>query len=282
VSQITFAEHANEAWSKPSSIAAHTRAAVRSLILRGPGQAEFASQPVIRCFYGHAVFPEHADALRTFVSELSEVGEFVDSDRVEALLMRGEPPQRRYFHLSFDDGFANVFEEGGRVLEELRIPYTMFIATDLVGKDTSELAGYFRSMPAYRAPIRPLSWEQLREAANMPMAEIGCHTRTHSRLSAISKDLARLTDEIDNAKAILEHATGKPCRSFAWPYGTLADIDDHGFAAIRAAGFSRCFSAVRGRVDPGKSDVMAIPRHQVEFHWPRHELRAWARGYRES
>ena len=59
------------------------------------------------------------------------------------------------------------------------------------------------------------------------------------------------------------------------------DIDSAARAAITAAGFSANFSAVRGRVEPGRTDVMDIPRHQVEFHWPLHELLLWARGFRE-
>jgi hypothetical protein len=277
-----FAERADEAWSQPTGLVARSRALIRSEILRHAARRQFAPQPEIRCFYGHAVFPETADALRAFVCELQEVGEFIDSGRLELLLKSGEPPARSYFHLSFDDGFANVFEEGGRILEELGVPYTMFIATDLVGRDLGAMKDYFRAMPAYRAPIRPMSWQQLREAATMPMAEIGCHTRTHSRLRDISNEPERLDDEIAGAKAILEHETGRPCQSFAWPYGTATDIDERGFTAIRAAGFARCFSAVRGRATPGKSDCMSIPRHQVEFHWPWHELRAWARGFREN
>ncbi len=80
-----FAERADEAWAKPAGIAAQARAAARSQILRFASRSAFAPQPVIRCFYGHAVFPENADALRAFVSELSEVGEFIDSDRLEAI-----------------------------------------------------------------------------------------------------------------------------------------------------------------------------------------------------
>ena len=80
---------------------------------------------------------------------------------------------------------------------------------------------------------------------------------------------------------IIEARVGRPCTSFAWPYGTASDIDSATRAAIDAAGFRANFSAVRGRVEPGRTDVMDIPRHQVEFHWPLHELLVWARGFRE-
>ena len=111
--------------------------------------------------------------------------------------------------------------------------------------------------------------------------EVGCHTRSHARLSAISGDDARLRDEIVAAKARIEAEIGTPCRSFAWPYGKMGDIDAKALAAIEEAGFDITFSAVRGRVTPGSTSLMKVPRHQVEFHWPLWENLLWAGGCRE-
>lgn len=280
---LRFVETAGEAWALPADGLRHrVRAAARSAMLRIAARRGPAPDNFIRCLYGHAVFGDTVDRFRDFVRRVRDVGEFIDTPALLELMAAGKPPSGRFFHLSFDDGFANVYEQGGRVLEDLRVPYTMFVATDLIAADEATMARYFVDMYSYRAPIRAMNWDQVVAAAASPMAEIGCHTQSHPKLSAISADPARLRAEIAGAKALIEAKTGKTCRSFAWPFGTMDDIDDASLAAIRDAGFDCSFSASRGRVEPGITDPFLIPRHQVEFHWPLHELIAWANGYREA
>lgn len=276
-----FAETAREAWARPAG-AARLRSLARSAVL---GLAALrpsrGRDSFVRCLYSHAAFPESRGTIRRFVRTLKNEGEFIDTGTLGELIRSGDTPSGRYFHLSFDDGFANVYEEGGEVFEAEKVPYSIFVATDLIDADAEAISGYFRNMKAYRAPIRTMSWSQVREASR-GIAEIGCHTRTHARLSDISRDSLRLKDEIVGAQARIEAETGKACTSFAWPYGTYRDIDAAARAAIAHAGFQTCFSAVRGAVKPGETDIMDIPRHQVEFDWPMHELMLWARGYREG
>lgn len=278
---MEFAETAAEAWSGPRGPAERARSLARAAVLRmaalraAPPEGDF-----VRCLYSHAAFPETAPKIRAFVRALKNVGDFIDTPTLLAMIREGKPVSGRHFHLSFDDGFANVFEAGGEIFEAEKVPYTIFVATDLIEADAPTIAGYFRTMTAYRRPVRTMSWAQVREAAQ-GIGEIGCHTRSHARLSGISANPPALEAEIAGAKAILEEKTGRPCTSFAWPYGTMADIDAPARAAIAAAGFDICFSAVRGTVDPSTADPMNVPRHQVEFHWPMHELMLWARGYRE-
>ena len=278
----TVADTAAEAWAPVCGWRAKARGAARAARIRlealrqGP-----ASAPFVRCLYAHAVFSDTVPTFRAFLRAAKQEGEFVDTATLRTIIADGKPSDGRFFHLSFDDGFASVYEDGGPVMEDERVPYTMFVATDLIDADPDTLNRYFAHMPAYRARVRTLDWQQAKVAAE-GVGEIGCHTRTHARLSKISGDGARLADEIAGARAIIEGHVGQTCDSFAWPYGTASDIDDTGRAAIAAAGFTSNFSAVRGAVRPGATDVMDIPRHQLEFHWPLHELMVWARGFREA
>lgn len=276
-----FAETAAEAWAPVSGWRARARGAARAARIgieamrQGP-----ATAPFMRCLYAHAVFPDTVPTFRDFLRAAKQEGEFIDTPTLRSIIADGKASDGRFFHLSFDDGFASVHEAGGPVMEDERVPYTMFVATDLIDADPDALNAYFAHMPAYRARVRTLDWAQAKAAAE-GIGEIGCHTRTHARLSKIANDPVRLTDEIAGAKAIIEGRVGQCCDSFAWPYGTARDIDDKGRAAIADAGFTSNFSAVRGAVRPGATDVMDIPRHQLEFHWPLHELMVWARGFRE-
>jgi len=279
---LCFAETAAEAWAPVAGWRARIRGAARAARIRIEAMRQRpAAAPFVRCLYAHAVFADTVPTFRAFLRAAKQEGEFVDTPTLRAIIADGRPSDGRFFHLSFDDGFASVYEDGGPVMEDERVPYTMFVATDLIDADPKTLNSYFAHMPAYRARVRTLDWPQAKAAAG-GIGEIGCHTRTHARLSNISGEPARLADEIAGAKAIIEGHVGRPCDSFAWPYGTATDIDHRGRAAIAAAGFTSNFSAVRGAVRPGTTDVMDIPRHQVEFHWPLRELMVWARGFREA
>ena len=278
---MRFAESAQEAWTPPLGLRGRTRAFARRQVLSftrmtsKPSQADF-----IRCLYSHAIFPEAKDHLRTFIRTLKSQADFIDTPTLVEMMASKQPVRGRYYHLSFDDGFANVVETGGDVFASEKVPYTLFVSTDLIGASIEQMERYNETQLLYALPVRTLTWDQLR-ACGAAGGEVGCHTRTHARLSAISGDDARLRDEIVAAKARIEAEIGTPCRSFAWPYGKMGDIDAKALAAIEEAGFDITFSAVRGRVGPGAGAGMKVPRHQVEFHWPLWENLLWAGGCRE-
>jgi peptidoglycan/xylan/chitin deacetylase (PgdA/CDA1 family) len=252
----------------------------RSLVLTAAARVWSDDPDIVRCLYGHAVFPEQRATFREFLRELKRSGDVVTTRALFEIAASSKAPRGRYFHLSFDDGLANVFEVAAEELAAEGLPATVFVTTDLVGADYDTVAGYFRKLRAYARPVRTATWSQI-SAAVAAGLEIGSHTRSHARLSDIDHDGSQLRDEIAVSKHIIEVKLGRTCDAFAWPFGTMADIGPAGFAAIKAAGYTCCFSAVRGRILPGKTDPFVVPRHQVEFHWPRSHVRLWARGFRD-
>lgn len=279
---MKFAETAGQAWNPPRGLRGRARAFARRRILAMHDAAtSWPEGDFIRCIYSHAVFPEAKPDVRTFVRTLKNQGDFIDTSTLIAMISKGEPVRGRYFHLSFDDGFANVYEEGGDVFASEGVPYSIFVPTDLMDAPYEKLDRYNRERLKYRLPVRTMTWDQLR-ACDAAGGEIGCHTRTHARLSAISGDPALLHEEIAGAKAKIEAELGKPCIAFAWPFGMKTDIDETARRALVEAGFEIVFSAVRGRVVPGSTSLHDVPRQQVEFHWPLWENLLWARGCREQ
>jgi peptidoglycan/xylan/chitin deacetylase (PgdA/CDA1 family) len=277
--EMGFAETASEAWATSGRYT--VRSVLRSAVISTASVVRRPQGPFIRCLYGHAIFPEHASKFRAFLRRLKNSGDVVGSQTLAQLVTGTTAQSGRYFHLSFDDGLANVFEVGGDIMLSERVPATFFVATDLLGAGYEELLPYFAQLSAYARPVRTMTWEQVRTASRAGF-EIGSHTQSHARLSDISSDPARLKRELAGARAIIEEQIGGPCRSFAWPYGTDRDIDDAGRAAIGDAAYAIAFSAVRGRVFPGKTKVLSVPRHQVEFHWPAAHLKAWSSGFLEK
>jgi len=58
---------------------------------------------------------------------------------------------------------------------------------------------------------------EIRELAASPFVDIGAHGYYHNDLSRLN--ITEALDEMDKSKQFLENVTGKPVRSFAFPYG---------------------------------------------------------------
>ena len=126
------------------------------------------------------------------------------------------------------------------------------------------------------------SWDDLKWAQDHGHGiVIGSHTRTHARLSAVS-DSNQLAREISGSKREIEEHLGVECKYISWPYGTATDITSEALYLIRKAGYEACFSAVRGAVSPGTTDLMQIPRHHFEMHWPLSHISFFCKGKNET
>lgn len=275
-----FATSAEQAW-KVTNWKLKLRGYARRQVLAVANHRWKSSQTqFVRCLYGHAIFPEHQGRLRQIIKNLKQHAEFIDTATLTEIIQSGEQPDGRFYHLSFDDGFANVFEEGGDVFADEQVPYSIFIVSDMVGADFEKMEYYNSKKLKYGKPLRTLTWNQVRDVIASG-GEIGCHTHSHARLSEVSANHEQLITEIVTAKQLIENETGKSCLSFAWPFGKFSDIDQESLNLIQESGFTICFSAERGQVVSGKTDLFQVPRHQIELHWPVWENLLWAKGYRE-
>ena len=106
---------------------------------------------------------------------------------------------KRNVAVTFDDGLLDVFTLAYPILKSRNIPFTVFIATDLIGQD-----GY-------------ISQDQLKTLANDPLVTVGSHGVTHEVLTAL--DHSKACDEIASSKTILEDWIGKEIRLFAYSHG---------------------------------------------------------------
>ena len=90
---------------------------------------------------------------------------------------------------------------------------------------------------------RSLTWDQVKEMQDSGM-EIGAHSCSHPSLARISTEAAIL--EIERSKAEVESKLGKPCRSFAFPYGSDRDFNDDLIQHVEKTGYDCCALNVRG------------------------------------
>ena len=115
--------------------------------------------------------------------------------------------------ITFDDGFCNFADGALPVLEELRLPATLFVVTGRVGTTNDW------EVPAGKTRIPPLAlldWRGLARVAERGV-EIGAHGRRHLNLAVASP--ADASDEILGAASDIEREIGTAPSAFAYPYG---------------------------------------------------------------
>ncbi len=132
---------------------------------------------------------------------------------------KGLPIPRKAFVVTFDDGYGNVFEHAYPVLERLKVPATVFLATAYLDSDKPfpcddwSVAGQ-ADVPA--EAWQPLTTEDCRRMQQSGLIELGAHTHTHqdfrNRPEALRDDLIRNMAELKERFDVDDP-------TFAFPYG---------------------------------------------------------------
>jgi len=121
--------------------------------------------------------------------------------------------------LTFDDGFANFYDNAHPVLERYRFSATVFLVTGhMGGRNNWELP------PQGLGTLPILSWHQAEELSKVGI-ELGSHTRTHRDLRRCSSQEAKL--EISGSRADIEAHLGVKPESMAYPYGGVNHLVQH-------------------------------------------------------
>lgn len=120
------------------------------------------------------------------------------------------PNTARHVYLTFDDGFCDVVRNAAAVLHQNGFRAMMFLVADLLG-GTNQWQQRQGDAPAPLASVAQV--QEWLAAGN----EIGSHTLTHPRLTALPVELAR--EEIGASKKKLEDMFGRPIQHFCYPYG---------------------------------------------------------------
>jgi peptidoglycan/xylan/chitin deacetylase (PgdA/CDA1 family) len=131
--------------------------------------------------------------------------------------------------LTFDDGYRNILTVAAPCLSERGLPASIFLITDRVREKPSldlDLAWAPGDDEAY------LTWDEVGELERSQALEFGSHTRSHPKLSLLSKREMEL-ELVESRAAITDHS-GSGSVAFAYPYG---DYSDSVVAEARAAGY---------------------------------------------
>ena len=172
--------------------------------------------------------------------------------------------------LTFDDGYANLADEVMPVLEEHRLPATVFVATACVGGTNTWAAG-----DAYAVRELPLlDWDALGKLRERGLS-VGSHTRTHPHFTRLSE--AQIDDEIEGAARELAAKLGVPPAGLAYPYGEATAAARRAAARTHAWACTTMFDVLPGSspVDLPRIDMWYFERPGVLESWGSPAFRRW-------
>lgn len=149
--------------------------------------------------------------------------------------------------ITFDDGFRNNYSYAFPLLKKYNFKATVLLSPEIKG-------------------IEILKPEDIIEMCKSGLVEFGAHTLHHINLTTVDDQTAQqeITGSIDK----VEQLTGKPCRTFAYPFGRY---EPKHVEMLKSAGVEKAVT-VKKRIRP-LDNLLEIPRlgvngkaNKLQFH----------------
>jgi peptidoglycan/xylan/chitin deacetylase (PgdA/CDA1 family) len=172
--------------------------------------------------------------------------------------------------VTFDDGYRDCYEHAFPILQEMGIPFTLFVTTGFIECGTWTFSRRFAGLPA-------LSWDQIL-TIQAGGAEIGCHSHQHQRFSNLAANSLR--SDLTQSKAILEDRTGRPVRMLAYPYGQPDDYDARSIQLIKELGFQMAFTTLHTTFRSWP-DLLQFPRISINGEDDMRDFQQQLKGKRD-
>jgi peptidoglycan/xylan/chitin deacetylase (PgdA/CDA1 family) len=201
------------------------------------------------------------------------------AELVEAI-ERGESPSAGTVCITFDDGYRDNLTVAAPILDQYRLPATLFLATGYVERAENQWSDTLhrvidrslharmleashgerlRVLDEFRGSQKPprlmLDWDEARRLVRRyPRFEIGGHTRDHLDLT---RHPGEAPAQIEGCAADLRRELGVEPRHFSYPYGRSCAASRR--AVMHAGWRSAVVTDAAPRIGPA-ADRYAMPR----------------------
>ncbi len=220
---------------------------------------------IIYPFYHH-IFDDEIQNFNSQLNFMRNYGDFISYDDSLKILKSGVNSKDRYFCLSFDDGFKNLFNNVSEILINFKIPSTFFIPTSFIDNKREDSGKIFFNNN--KIAIEFLSWDDCKKMLSEKLFTFGSHSINHNLISKLSKEDSIF--EIVKSKEIIENKLGIACNHFAPPVGDFSVSRDKNL--IQNAGYKSLSTTVRGKMTEEQMDVFFLNRHHLLCNWNNNYL----------
>lgn len=202
------------------------------------------SAAVIFAYYrvGEDQFPGSNIRLEQFQSHIRELKDggynVLALPDIVAALQSGASLPDRTVALTFDGGYSSILQNAVPVLLENNLPFTLFVATDYLDRDSNEYIG----------------WKDLKKLAKNRLVTIGLHPAAYTHMAgAADEDVRR---QINNARTRVREVLGMEPALFAYPFGEYSSTYHN---IVASSGFTAAFGQQSGVAYMGE-DIFSLPR----------------------
>ncbi|NEI70237.1 polysaccharide deacetylase family protein [Rhizobium lusitanum] len=213
----------------------------------------------ILAYHQIAVPPSHTAPFRSMVvhpAAFHRQMEWLKRLGIQGLSLRDAMPYIRgektgkVAAITFDDSYANVYENALPVLQELGFTATNFVVVNQIGGSNVWDTPIGVAKAACMSVEQLLRWHSLGH-------EVGSHTLDHVHLPQLPMEEARR--QITHSRELLEDLLDEGVSSFCFPYGDETPLDR---VLTYEAGYSAATTTRRGRARPD-NDPFGLPRATV-------------------
>lgn len=160
----------------------------------------------------------------------------ITPDNLIASIKYGTALPEKPILITFDDGYADNYQNAYPILKKYNFTATIFVVTNLVGHDANFI-----------------TWEQAREMQDNGFV-FGSHTVNHIPLTDLATD--QIETELTQSRDEMVRQLGAVPRYFAYPTGAYnLQVED----IVRKTGYTAAFTIRYGQASP-QSDLYAIER----------------------
>ena len=146
--------------------------------------------------------------------------------------------------LTFDDGYRDFLDQAVPVLVQRRLPATVFLVTDMLGKTADWSSASNQTQLMTEEEVRQIKIDGI---------SLGSHTLTHTDITTLNED--ELERQLVASRIKLADF-GETFHAFSYPWGKYTDRE---VIAVQMAGY-QCAVAIEGLLSYSNTDPFRLGR----------------------